>query len=82
MKNNTLTAAQIGAIALALLSGGYITYLNSKPELTPHEARTHEVILNLSEAAARTVFIPALPPLGKKAKEPQPLNPSSERGEK
>ena len=69
MKNNTLTAAQIGAIAL--LSGGYITYLNSKPELTPHEARTHEVILNLSEAAARAIFIPTLPPvLGKKEKEP------------
>lgn len=69
MQTNRLTATQITALSFAIISAGYIGYLNSKPKLTPHEARTHEVILNTHQAANRALLFPALPPIKQKTKK-------------
>lgn len=68
MQTNRLTVTQLAALSLAIISAGYIGYLNSKPELTPHETRTHAVILNTHQAANRALLFPALLPIKQRTK--------------
>ncbi len=63
MKTNRLTTTtQIAAISFALTSAIYIGHLNRKTQLTPHQARTHQVLLDTYKAASRALLFPALPP--------------------
>ncbi len=72
MDTNRLSLAQIVALTLSLTSSCYISYLNTKPQLTFHEARTHEVMLSTYEAASRALIFPGLLSSKPGTKKPKP----------